>query len=193
MIEIDLYPLEVRYRQRGLRRARILSVRSTRASLAFLLCVAAITYVIVACALLRTRWDAALRDVRGMQERINSQAVRMRQAHKERMNVSRGQEYARRIGELLKLLERSTIPSVSFAELTTRGDVVTLRGESADVSALQALLALIVSEIGGCSATIESMREVLREQQRSHKQFDVTVTLFPRRSYEHDISNRSAH
>lgn len=181
MIEINLYPSEIRYRQHGLRRARALSARSTRAGLAILLCLAAITYVIIASALLRMRRDATLREVRGMHEKINSQAAKKRQIQKERMDVSRRLERARRIGDLLELLERSTIPGVSFSELVARGDLVTLRGESADVSSLQALRSLLVSKMSGCSATIESVREVVSEDRRYYRQFNMTVTLFSTR------------
>jgi len=182
VIEIDLCPSEIRYRQCGLRRARALSASSARAGLAIILCLAAIIYVIIASALLRIRRDETLLAVHGAHENINSQAARKRQVLRERMKVSQRLERARQIGDLLNLLERSTTPGVSFSQLVARDDVVTLQGESADVYSLQALLSLLVREIRGSSATIESIREVVSEDRRVYRQFNMTVTLFSTRS-----------
>jgi len=182
MIEINLYPLEIRYRQRGLRRARMLSASSMRAGVAISLSLAAITYVVIASLGLRIRRNTTLSDLRVAHGTLYAGVAGERQEHRDRIKVGRMHEYARRVGDFLALLERSTVPGVSFSQLVTQHDGVALRGETADMSSLQALISYFISEMSGCSVTTESIREVSDDHQRGYKQFSVKVTILPDRN-----------
>ena len=177
MVEIDLCPLEIRYRQCGARRARVVVARGTRVGLAMYICLVAMTYVTCAAALLQSRRSSGLSEIRELHGKLHDRVEGKRRTDGEKAEFDRNYEGLKRVTELLALLERDTNSGVSFVQLVAHGDAVLLRGEATDISSLQTFLSYLVSQLEGSTASIESVRDERSERNGSGKQFSVMITL----------------
>ena len=177
VVEIDLRPIDVKRRAAGMSRLVALTDAIERLARIVLPIICALTYLRCSTVAISDAKNTKHTELRRLSD---STVVTATQKRKEAISKSRARlarERSLALDRLFVALEGVATPEVSLVELSARGSAVTLKGEVADISTLQALLSELAPHMKGTETTVESIPDDTSGQKKRHGRFSVNALL----------------
>lgn len=178
MIDIDLRPLEVKYRAIGIERLQTLRALCFRIARGVLPMLLALSYLQVSTAMISRKRSEREAELRKATDSVTTIAKQARAAAATRAITRQARERAAALRSVFVVVERIASSEVSLSELRAQGNSVVLEGEAAGVSTLQVSLSELVQHLNDAHVTIESIQSPDLKQEGRYSRFSIRILLF---------------